>query len=209
MSVAREFRRAAAPAPSSRTTRDRCRPCSRAPATGRSPAPSGASDRDRCRRVVAVEHRAGRDLVPVVILGVDPEDRHHRHAVLAADTALRQPDRRERLQQRVERAAEEPGLLAGDDRHGAGIGQRRAAARAAAGASRRSCCAARTSAMPWRSCARSGRANGCGPGRGLLTDCRRRTPRGAKSKSSRSRAGASTEGGEHRRPAERAVGGRS
>ena len=64
------------------------------------------------------------DLVPVVILGVDPEDGDRRHAVLLPH-ALGQPDRGDRLQQREERAAEEAGLLAGDDGDGLRIAQLR------------------------------------------------------------------------------------
>ena len=73
-----------------------------------------AGQRDGARRQRLVEDRARPDLVPVVIFRVDPEDRDRGHAVLARDL-LGELERRQRLEQRVERPAEEPGLLAGDD----------------------------------------------------------------------------------------------
>ena len=75
-------------------------------------------------REVGVEHAARLDLVPVVVLALDPEDRHRRDAVLGRD-ALRQPDRRDRLEQREHRPAEQRRLLAGDDRDGVRIAQLR------------------------------------------------------------------------------------
>ena len=53
-------------------------------------------------------------LVPVVIFGVDPEHGDRGHAVLGPH-ALGEPDGGQRLEQREQRAAEEAGLLAGDD----------------------------------------------------------------------------------------------
>jgi hypothetical protein len=47
---------------------------------------------------------------------------HGTHVVVAPD-ALGEADGRDRLEQREERAAEEAGLLTGDDRDGAGVGQ--------------------------------------------------------------------------------------
>ncbi len=77
---------------------------------------------DRDRRRLRVEHRTPAHFVPVVILGVDPEHRHDGHAVVAAH-------RRgefhggDRFEQREQRSAEEPGLLAGDDDNGPRIGE--------------------------------------------------------------------------------------
>ena len=65
-----------------------------------------------------------------MILGVDPEHRDRRDAVLAA-YPLREPNRGQRLQQREEWSAEETGLLTGDDGDGLRIaksGRRRDAA---------------------------------------------------------------------------------
>ena len=69
-----------------------------------------------------VEHGAAAHLVPIVIFRFDPEDRDGWNVVLARDL-FGQLDRRERLQQREHRAAEETRLLAGDDRHGARVSQ--------------------------------------------------------------------------------------
>ena len=77
---------------------------------------------DVARLELIVEHGAAADLVPIVIFRLDPEDRDGRHVVLSRDL-VGQLDRRERLHQREQRAAEETGLLAGDDRHGAGVRQ--------------------------------------------------------------------------------------
>jgi hypothetical protein len=84
-----------------------------------------------------------------VVLAVGPEDGDRRHALLLAD-ARRQPDGGDRLEQRVERAAEEACLLAGDDRDGLRVAQLSAAATAAGAALRRRCCAAMTSATASR-----------------------------------------------------------
>jgi hypothetical protein len=80
--------------------------------------------RDRSILEVGVENVAGTDLVPVVILRIDPEHRHGRHAVLGCD-AGGELDRRDGFEQREERTAEESGLLAGDDGDGARIAQAR------------------------------------------------------------------------------------
>ena len=63
---------------------------------------------------LAVEDARGLDLVPVVIFDVHPEHRHGGHVMFA----LYLPgelDRRHGLQDRVERPAEDAGLLARDD----------------------------------------------------------------------------------------------
>ena len=60
---------------------------------------------------VGIEDAARLDLVPVVILGVDPEHRDRRHAVLGAHL-LGEANRGQRLQQREEWSAEETRLLA-------------------------------------------------------------------------------------------------
>ena len=57
-----------------------------------------------------------------MIFRLDPEHRDGRHVVLARDL-FGELDRGQRLQQREQRAAEETRLLAGDDRHGAGVRQ--------------------------------------------------------------------------------------
>ncbi len=71
---------------------------------------------------LGVEHRGAGDLFPVVILGVHPEHRDDRGAEHGLGTA-RELQRRDGLQDGEQRAAEHPGLLAGDDRHGLRIGQ--------------------------------------------------------------------------------------
>ena len=71
-----------------------------------------------------VQDRTAGDLRPVVILGVDPEDGHHCDAVIAFD-GRGQFHRRQRLQQREERAAEQPGLLSRDDDAGRRVGEPR------------------------------------------------------------------------------------
>ena len=80
-------------------------------------------ERHGARRQRLVEDGARPDFVPVVILSLDPEDRHDRHLVLARDL-LGELDRAQRLEQRVERPSEEAGLLAGDDGDRARIGER-------------------------------------------------------------------------------------
>ncbi len=82
----------------------------------------GRAHLHRANVEVGVEHAAAPHFLPVVILGVDPEDRHRGHLVLLLDL-LRQRDRRDRLEQRVDRPAEQSGLLAGDDGDGFRIGE--------------------------------------------------------------------------------------
>ena len=83
----------------------------------------GAPAATRVRGVSSlVEHRTRSHFLPVVILGVDPEDRDRRHLVVARDL-LGELERRERLEQREQRAAEEARLLAGDDGDGAAVGE--------------------------------------------------------------------------------------
>ena len=72
-------------------------------------------------RELPVEDRCRSHFVPVVIFGVDPEDRHRRHLVLAGNL-VGQLQRGQRLEQREQRAAKETRLLAGDDRDGRGVG---------------------------------------------------------------------------------------
>ena len=74
------------------------------------------------RGELGVEHRTPGHFRPVVILGVDPEHGHDRHAVVALDLG-RELHRGEGLEQGEERAAEQPGLLAGDHHAGGGIGE--------------------------------------------------------------------------------------
>ena len=71
---------------------------------------------------VVVQDPRRRDLFPVVILGVIPEDGDARHAVLRLDVGG-QPRRGEALHQGVERPAEQARLLARDDGHRPRIGQ--------------------------------------------------------------------------------------
>ena len=92
---------------------------SRATGTGsRRPGAEG----DGARLELIVEHRAASDLVPIVVFRLDPEDRDGRHMVLPRHL-FGQLERGQGLQQREERTAEQTCLLAGDDRHGAGVGQ--------------------------------------------------------------------------------------
>ena len=87
------------------------------------PGPFGGSrKRDGLRRHLGVEDCARADLVPVVVFGLDPEHRHRGDAVLARHL-LGELDRGHRLEHRVERTAEEPGLLTGHDRDGARVGE--------------------------------------------------------------------------------------
>ena len=94
-------------------------------AMGSSPAPARSPSRIVTGADSRVEHRTAADFGPVVILGVDPEHRHH-----GARRARGSPARASfiavmRLEQREQRSAEEPGLLAGDDDDGARIGEAR------------------------------------------------------------------------------------
>ena len=87
---------------------------------------------------VRVERRGGPNLFPVVILGVHPEDGHDRHVVLGLN-ATRELDRRDGLQDGVERPAERAGLLAGHDGDARRVGEgSRPPAAPATGAPRRS-----------------------------------------------------------------------
>ena len=76
-----------------------------------------------CEGQRLVEHLTGPDLVPIVILGVDPEHGDARHPMLARD-ARRELKRGERLEQRERRPAEQSGLLAGDDGDRLRVGER-------------------------------------------------------------------------------------
>src|SRR5690606_37486752 len=72
--------------------------------------------RDGFRLEVGVEDGAAADLVPVMVLGIDPEDRDRRHAVFGGGSPG-ELQRGDGLEQRQKRAAEHARLLAGDDRH--------------------------------------------------------------------------------------------
>ena len=65
-------------------------------ATGAGSAPGRAGSETLRGVSVVVEHRTRADFLPVVILGVDPEDRDGRHVVVARDL-LGELDRRQRL----------------------------------------------------------------------------------------------------------------
>ena len=69
-----------------------------------------------------IEDRTRSDLVPVVILGVNPEHGHDRHVVFARDF-FGQFESRQRFMQREQWTAEKPGLLSGDERNGTGVSQ--------------------------------------------------------------------------------------
>ena len=79
---------------------------------------------DRARLELVVEHRARPDLVPVVVFGLDPEDRDGRHLVLPRHL-VGELERRQGLEQREQRTAEETRLLSGQDRDGLRIGEPR------------------------------------------------------------------------------------
>src|SRR3954471_23057625 len=79
-------------------------------------------ERDRLWRERWVEHRTRADLVPVVILGVNPENGHGGYTVVARDL-VGKLQCRQRLEQREHRAAEQTRLLPGDDRDGALVGE--------------------------------------------------------------------------------------
>jgi hypothetical protein len=92
---------------------------------GRDRNPAGVGRRgegDCLPLAIGIQDRTTGDLVPIVVLSIDPEDTHHRHAVLP-----RQPvghlDGCQRFQQGEQRAAEQSGLLARDDGHRAWIGE--------------------------------------------------------------------------------------
>ena len=94
----------------------------RSEATDRSPAPSGFGKRDRVRLEARIEHRTARDLLPVMILGIDPENGHD-IGVLLARRPAGELDGGDGFQQREERAAEGARLLAGEDRDRVGVGE--------------------------------------------------------------------------------------
>ena len=71
-----------------------------------------------------VEHRARPDLVPVVVFGLDPEDRDGRHLVLPRHL-VGELERRQGFEQREQRTAEETRLLSGQDRDRLRIGEMR------------------------------------------------------------------------------------
>jgi hypothetical protein len=79
---------------------------------------------DGLRGELGIEHRTPGHLGPVVILRVNPEHGHNRHAVVAFNLG-RQLHRGERFEKREQRAAKEAGLLARDHHARAGIGQTR------------------------------------------------------------------------------------
>ena len=72
------------------------------------------------QRQILVEHTRVADFFPVVILGIDPEDRARRRAVLSLN-APGQLDGGDRFEKRVERPAKKTRLLAGDDGATSGI----------------------------------------------------------------------------------------
>ena len=78
--------------------------------------------RDRVRLEARIEHRTARDLIPVVIFGIDPENRNDVGLMIASGPAG-ELDGGDGLQQREERAAEGPRLLPGQDRDRSGVGE--------------------------------------------------------------------------------------
>jgi hypothetical protein len=92
-------------------------PCDRAVA-----GPLERTELDGVRLLLVVEHRTAAHFLPVVVFRIDPEHRHGAHAALGGDRAG-ELDGRDGLVERVERPAEEPGLLAGDDGHGGLVGE--------------------------------------------------------------------------------------
>ncbi len=101
--------------------RDACGPCERADRVRAGPVRRGRLD--DAQRQLGVEDGRRADLVPVVILRVDPEDRDGARPVLPLD-AGREPDGGDRLEEREQRSTEEPGLLASDDRHRRRVSER-------------------------------------------------------------------------------------
>ena len=69
-----------------------------------------------------IEHRTRPDFVPVVVLGINPEDRDDRHAVLAR-YLVGQLERGQRFEERKERAPEKSRLLSGHERNRSRVGQ--------------------------------------------------------------------------------------
>ena len=78
--------------------------------------------RDRVRLEARIEHRTARDLVPVVIFGIDPEDRNDVGLLIVRGPAG-ELDGGDGFQQREERAAEGPRLLPGKNRDRSGVGE--------------------------------------------------------------------------------------
>src|SRR5918993_5523934 len=74
------------------------------------------------RLQLAVEYRCGSNFGPVVIFGLDPEDRDNRDAMLSRGSA-RQLNRGDGFEDRIERPAERAGLLPGDNRHRIVVGK--------------------------------------------------------------------------------------
>ena len=74
---------------------------------------------DRVRLEARIEHRTACDFLPVVILGVDPENRDDVCLLLPAGLA-RELNRGDGLEQREQGAAERAGLLARHDGNGPG-----------------------------------------------------------------------------------------
>ena len=82
-------------------------------------------ERERLRLKLRIEHRTAPHLFPVVILGVDPEDRHYRNGVLCR-RPFAELDRGDGLEEGEERTAECARLLSGRDDNRARIGELRA-----------------------------------------------------------------------------------
>ena len=78
--------------------------------------------RDRVRLEARIEHRTARDLIPVVIFGIDPEDRNDVGLMIVRGPAG-ELDGGDGFQQREERAAEGPRLLPGKNRDRSGVGE--------------------------------------------------------------------------------------
>ena len=155
--------------------------------------------RDGARRERFVEDRTRPDFVPVVILGVDPEDGDRRHVVIARHL-LGELERGQRLQQREQRAAEQPGLLAGDDRDGARVGEQpRRFARARRRLPPLLLAGDDGGDLVAPAIVRLRAGDRVGPGGAVRRDRRKRTarPRGSRTRS-RPRAAGSTESAAHR-----------
>ena len=104
------------------------------------------------RRCIPVQHRHRRDFVPVVILRFDPEHRDSRNRVLLRHSRG-ELDGSQRLVEREQRAAEQSGLLSGDDGDRLRIGEARGGVarcrgRVAALELSRSACALSSAAAP-------------------------------------------------------------
>ena len=78
--------------------------------------------RDRVRLEARIEHRTARDLIPVVIFAIDPEDRNDVGLMIVRGPAG-ELDGGDGFQQREERAAEGPRLLPGKNRDRSGVGE--------------------------------------------------------------------------------------